>query len=123
MRPDAPIACAAFLHKLTMICCNCAGSPNTARPAGASATTNSTPDGNDARRSEAVSLSNWEADTKDERASDLRPKVRMLSTRSRPRSAAFSISAMRRAALPPCSTSELAISEYPRIAAMMLLKL
>ena len=111
MRPASPIACAAFLHRLITICCNCARSPNTARPSGAPGTTSSILDGSDARRSEAVSFSSSEIETRDERASDLRPKVRMLSTRSRPRSAALSISAMRRAALPSGSTSELAISE------------
>jgi hypothetical protein len=104
MRPDSPIACAAFLHKFTMTCCNCARSPNIARAPGASATNSSTLGGSDARRSDDVSLSNSVIKMREERASDLRPKVRMLSTRSRPRSAAFSISAMRRAALPPGST-------------------
>ena len=71
MRPDSPIACAAFLHRLTMTCCNCAGSPNTARPPGAPRRPNQRSDDSDARRSRGRLAQQF--GDRDERRTGIRP--------------------------------------------------
>src|ERR1700730_420478 len=54
INPLPSIACAELVHRWRMICCSCAGSPDTAIPTETSSIMSSTPDGSEARSSEAV---------------------------------------------------------------------
>ena len=106
-----------------MTCCNCAGSPDTVTSAGTSSMMSSISGGSEARSSEAVSSNRTRTCTGRTRASRRRPKVRILSTRSRPRSAARRISSTCSASLVPGVSCGSTISEKPRMAPIILLKL
>jgi hypothetical protein len=88
------VASGALVHKLRTTCCGCAGSPDTAASTGTSSMMSSKFEGREARSSEAASSNKRRSCTGRTRASRSRPKVRMLSMRSRPRSAARRISSM-----------------------------